>query len=112
MSDALGAMRANMAAFYRLLGERSPGGGLVAHRGLLAAIVPSCPERSIVNAVVYERAEELFAEHDELAGIYSRAGVHAWTVWVPQGDRDCAQRLGGIGHSLDASPRAMSLELA
>src|SRR5437588_835021 len=99
-------MRANMRAFYRLLGERSPGGEVIECQGLVAAIVPSCPGRSIVNAVVYERPEELAAEREELARRYRRAGVRAWTVWVPEADRASAELLARTGHRLDGGPRA------
>jgi GNAT superfamily N-acetyltransferase len=111
LSDPLAAMRANMRAFYRLLGERSPGGAVLERDGLLAAIVPSCPNRSIVNAVVYDGVEELAANGEELSATYRRAGVHAWTVWVPEADRAAALLLEQRGHKLDARPRAMTLEL-
>jgi GNAT superfamily N-acetyltransferase len=105
-------MRANMRAFYRLLGQRSRGGEVVERQGLVAAIVPACPDRSIVNAIVYERPEELVAARGELARMYERAGVRAWTAWVPEADRAAAELLGRAGHRLDGSPRAMTLELA
>jgi GNAT superfamily N-acetyltransferase len=110
--DPLASMRANMRAFYRLLGDRSPGGEVVERAGLLASIVPSCPDRSIVNGVVYDRAEELARAHAELTEAYERAGVRAWTVWVPEADRSAAQLLEELGHRLDGVPRAMTLELA
>src|SRR5213082_3875541 len=109
--DPLAPMRDNMRAFYRLLGRRSPGGSVVEREGLVAAIVPSCPGRSVVNAVVYERASELEAAHDELAAAYERARVRAWTVWVPESDRAAAELLASRGHRLDARPRAMTLNL-
>src|SRR5437764_2266052 len=112
MSDPLAAMRANMRLFYRLTGERSPSGAVVDRHGVLAAVVPACPYSSIVNGVVYERAEPLIALRDELEAAYRDAGVHAWTVWVPEADRLVARRLQAAGHKLDASPRAMTLELA
>jgi GNAT superfamily N-acetyltransferase len=105
-------MRANLRAFYRLLGERSTDGQVFEHAGLLAAIVPACPQRSIVNAVVYETPAELAAVRDELESRYERAGVRSWTVWVPEGDDDARALLRGGGHRLDASPRAMTLELS
>src|SRR5207248_7411361 len=104
-------MRANMRAFYRLLGERSPGGQVVERHGLLAAVVPSSPDRSVLNAVVYERAEELAAAYSDLARSYYEAGVRAWTVWVPEVDRAASKVLQDHGHALDAVPRAMTLDL-
>jgi GNAT superfamily N-acetyltransferase len=38
--------------------------------------------------------------------------VDAWTVWVPDKDRDSARMLAARGHVLDASPRAMAMELS
>ena len=49
-------------------------------RGVTAAIVPSCPERSVVNCVGYDSAQHLEPALDELAELYAAAGVHAWTV--------------------------------
>jgi GNAT superfamily N-acetyltransferase len=37
--------------------------------------------------------------------------VRAWTVWVPEGDRDTATALEEAGHVFDAEPRAMAMEL-
>jgi GNAT superfamily N-acetyltransferase len=119
--DPLAAMKANMRVFYRLLGERSPGGSVIERRParavadqptVLASIVPSCPRRSFVNAVVYEDSGVLADAHDAIAAAYERAGVLAWTVWVPESDDEAAAFLKAAGHQLDARPRAMSLELA
>jgi GNAT superfamily N-acetyltransferase len=111
VSDALAPMRANMRAFYRLLGQRAPHAQLLERRGLVAAFVPSAPNRSIVNAVVFERHDELAASRAELAARYEQAGIRAWTVWVQQDDRASAELLHQAGHHLDASPRAMTLDL-
>jgi GNAT superfamily N-acetyltransferase len=112
MTDPLAAMRANLRAFYRLLGERSAGGDVFEYKGLVASIVPACPERSIVNAVVYEVPDELAATRAELETRYRQAGVRAWTVWVPEGDEDARAVLRAGGHRLDASPRAMTRDLS
>jgi GNAT superfamily N-acetyltransferase len=79
--------------------------------GLIAAIVPATPDRSVLNSVVYERAEALEAKLEEIAAAYDAAGVRAWTVWVPETDTRTAQLLESAGHVLDASPRAMAMEL-
>lgn len=100
-----------MSAFYRLLGTRSPGGVVLERKGLVAAIAPSCPNQSIVNAVVYEHAAVLRASRDELEAAYGRAGVRCWRVWVPEGDRSVGEWLLQSGHRLSGSPRAMTLDL-
>ena len=108
----LGPMRENMRAFYRLLGGNSPGGSLVQDPGLLAAIVPACPNQSVVNAVVYEDAEALRAGRADLADAYARAGVRVWRVWVPDEDRATAAWLEQAGHHMAGSARAMIMDLA
>jgi GNAT superfamily N-acetyltransferase len=100
-----------MAAFYRLLGECSPGGMVVERDGLLAAVLPSCPNQSVVNAVVYEKDAAVRAAHHELRQLYREAGVSAWRVWVPEHDRGLGEWLEGVGHRLSGSSRAMMLDL-
>ncbi len=49
---------------------------------------------------------------DDLAAAYEDAGIQAWTVWVPEDDRDVAALLEASGHRLDATPTAMMADLA
>ena len=79
--------------------------------GILAAVVPATPERSMVNCVTYERSAELEPALGDLARIYDEAGVIAWTVWVPPCDREVARALEAAGHLLDATPEAMGMDL-
>jgi GNAT superfamily N-acetyltransferase len=76
----------------------------------LAALVPVAPERSYLNAVVYDRPAALAAVYDELAAAYDRIGAK-WTVWVPPGDSEAAALLERAGHVLDAEPELMGREL-
>jgi len=101
-----------MSAFYRLLGRRTPGGVVVERDGLVAAVVPTCPNQSVVNGVVYEDARAVRDAHAELTALYAGAGVGAWRVWVPEADRATAEWLERSGHHLAGSPRAMTLALA
>ena len=96
----------------RLLGASSPGTALIERDGVLGAIVPTAPLRSVVNSVVYRDAGALEAALDDLAAAYERADVAAWTVWVPELDREAARLLEAAGHHLDAAPEAMVLDLA
>lgn len=104
------------ASLQRVLAAACEFGRVVAsdfHRldGVRAAVVPSCPERSLVNCVCYDSAAQLDAALDELAAIYDDAGVDAWTVWVPPGDREAGGLLERAGHVLDATPEAMEIGL-
>jgi GNAT superfamily N-acetyltransferase len=79
--------------------------------GVTAAIVPGTPDRSVMNSVTYDHAGALEASLEELAAAYEDSGVRAWTVWVPDGDVRAVRLLEATGHKLDASPRAMWMEL-
>jgi GNAT superfamily N-acetyltransferase len=85
---------------------------LIRRGGLLAAVVPASPQRSIFNSVVYSDPATLAAEVEALGDAYEAHGVQAWTVWVPDDDRETAELLAARGHKLDAAPRAMALDLA
>lgn len=104
---AVAGVRAEVEAF----GSAAPDSLLIRREGLLAAVVPAAPQRSIFNSVYYDDAAALAAEIDDLRAVYESHGVRAWTVWVPEADRETARLLGGRGHSLDSTPRAMAMEL-
>jgi len=104
--------RLGLEGFYRRTPPDSPDGKVVEGDGVIAAITPTVPERSVFNGVVYSDPEALRASLDGLAKIYDAARVTAWTVWVPEEDEATAQMLESAGHRLDAEPRAMGRELA
>jgi GNAT superfamily N-acetyltransferase len=105
------ALHASMRDWYRLVGRGSEGARTLERDGVLAAVVPASAERSVVNAVVYERPEALAAAYDEIAAAYAEIGAK-WTVWVHHGDTRTVELLEGRGHVLDASPEAMAADLA
>jgi GNAT superfamily N-acetyltransferase len=105
-------MLANMRAFMAALAGAAPQGRTVELDGVAATIMPAAPGRSVVNCVIYERADQLARALDAVAGEYDRAGIRAWTVWVPLGDPEAADALARTGNVLDGRPAAMALELA
>jgi GNAT superfamily N-acetyltransferase len=109
---ALELQQRGIRDWIALLGASSEGASLVRRGGVTASVCPACPQRSICSSVTYTDAGELAATLDELAAIYDAAGIAAWTVWVPEFDREAIAALEAAGHELDAAPVAMSLELA
>ncbi len=105
---AVAGVRHEVEAF----GSAAADSFLLRRDGLLAAVVPASPERSVFNSVFYDDPAVLAAEVDGLADAYESSGVRAWTVWVPDADRAGAELLAGRGHALDGAPRAMALDLA
>jgi GNAT superfamily N-acetyltransferase len=105
---AIAAVRDQVEAF----GSAAPDSLVIRREDLLAAVVPSSPDRSFFNSVFYGDRSTLAKEIERLAEAYDSHGVRAWTVWVPDEDRDSARLLADRGHELDAAPRAMAMELA
>lgn len=108
---ALALQKRGLHDWIAVLGASSPGARTVDADGVVGAIVPACPQRSICNSVSYESAEALGDALERLDAIYEEAGVAAWTVWVPEFDREAIDLLEGAGHVLDGAPVAMSVEL-
>jgi GNAT superfamily N-acetyltransferase len=104
---ALEGVRDEVEAF----GGAAPDSLLIHREGLLASVVPASPQRSLFNSVYYDDPAALAAEVDALEQAYDSHGVRAWTVWVPDEDRDSARLLDARGHALDAAPRAMAMAL-
>jgi GNAT superfamily N-acetyltransferase len=109
---AIGAHRMALASFARLMGSGSPTSRVLERDGVVAAVVPAVPDRSIVNSVAYRDADALADTLDDLATAYETAGVGAWTVWVPEGDDTAVRLLEDAGHRLDGDPTAMVADLA
>lgn len=104
---AIEGIRDEVEAF----GSGAPDSQLIRHDGLLASVAPATPQRSLFNSVFYDDPRVLARELDALAELYYSQGVCAWTVWVPDEDRESARLLADRGHLLDAAPRAMAMEL-
>lgn len=100
----------NQPPLWELLVE-SVGGELLTDGDVQAAIIPASPNRSFFNSVFYEDPEHLVELLPRLAEAYDDAGVNAWTVWIPAIDEVAKAGLEAAGHVLDATPRAMGIEL-
>lgn len=105
---AVAGIRDEVEAF----GSAASGSTLIRRERLLASVVPASPQRSLFNSVYYEDPAALAREVGPLEEAYEAHGIRAWTVWVPDEDRDTARLLAGRGHLFDAAPRAMAMELA
>jgi GNAT superfamily N-acetyltransferase len=105
-------MGRSLSLFDKLLVRASEGATLVRRPGLIATVCPAAPDRSLFNGVTYADPQALAGALEDLARTYDAAGVEAWTVWAPESDRGTAQLLESAGHKLDATPRAMGMELS
>lgn len=110
--DVFELQRAGLEAFVRTVAHASEGGELAELDGVVGAVVPACPDRSLPNSVVWRDLDSLRASLGDLAAAYERAGVSAWTVWVPEGADGAAELLESSGHRFDGSPAAMYMGLS
>ena len=85
-------------------------GELIQRDGVVAAIVPSAPRRSLLNGGIHRGADSLERALPELAAAYDRAGVAA-TMWTIEPDPDADALLEAAGYALDGEPAAMAAEL-
>jgi ribosomal protein S18 acetylase RimI-like enzyme len=111
-TDLYERMLASMEGFFTVFGEGDAGGRVIRRDGLMGAVCPSMPDRSVFNSVIFRRPEALEDALDDLAAAYAEAGARAWTVWVPRHHAAVREVLKGAGHVLDAAPQAMAAPLA
>jgi GNAT superfamily N-acetyltransferase len=106
--ETLDRMLGTMRGTFAMLGRGQA--HWVDRDGVGALVTPQVPNRSIVNCVIYERGAEVQYAYHWLEEQFAR--VEAWTVWVPETDRQTAAFLESRGHRLDADPAMMVLDLA
>lgn len=107
MTEALAARQhASHVAFYEAMASRIERVG-----GVLAAVTPEVPDRSLPNAVLYDHPAAVVDVLPALEALYAGAGVRAWTVWVHPGDDELAAVLAAAGHAHDGQPMGMGAAL-
>ena len=100
-------MLANMEAFFA-----SDPAHTFRRPGVVGALCPLIPHRSVFNSVTYRDPAALRDALPDLAAAYDEAGVLAWTVWTPAEHTEARAALAAAGHVLDATPQAMAAPLA
>jgi GNAT superfamily N-acetyltransferase len=108
---SLAMQRAGLSDFLRVLGGSSPGARVFESNGVLGAVVPACPERGLVNSMVYDDVAGLAAVLDEVESTYRAEGINARIVWVPEFDEEAIALMDGAGYRYDGAPLAMHADL-
>jgi GNAT superfamily N-acetyltransferase len=111
-AEAIDRHRGALMSFARLTGRSGDDSRVIERDGVVASLAPAVPDRSILNSVGYRDAGALAAAVGDLAAAYDESGIGAWTVWVPEDDREASALLEAAGHRLDASPVAMVADLS
>jgi hypothetical protein len=97
-----------IAPFLVAMGGGAPDSRVIEHDAATALIMPSVPQRSLLNATAIDRRrqDELPAVLEQLAVEYAAAGVTNPGVWTVEGDH-CEAALADLGWVVDSKPRAM-----
>ena len=109
--DVLALQKRALGDWIRMLGSSAERSSVFESEGVIASVVPTCPQRSIANSVSYGDAGDLAGSVEELGEHFQQAGIDAWTVWVPDFDQEAIDLLERRGHRFDGHPAAMALEL-
>lgn len=110
--DLLARNRRFIAAEIELFGRSADGAGLLPLPGVVAAVNPATPDRSLFNWCIAESGDALLTALDELLRRYSEAGVRAWGVWLDGDDERTARELVARGHAADGRPVMMGAALS
>ncbi len=97
--------RGALMSFIRLVGGGTETSQVLEPDGVTASVVPSIPDRSIVNSVAYRDAAALEAAMDDLAAAYEDAGIGHGPCGCRRTTATSAALLEASGHRLDATPR-------
>lgn len=107
VGDPVARQFENMRISWPWVTARGPGARVIERPGVTATIAPAVPARSMFNAVFYSDAARLEEALPDLAEVYEREGVEAFTVWIPEHDQRALDLVQREGHVLDATPAAM-----
>jgi ribosomal protein S18 acetylase RimI-like enzyme len=97
---------AGIRAWYRTFA--SAGSEVREFASAQALLTTARPERSLLNAVVYDDPDDVAL--DELPAFFEP--VQAWCVWVHPGDDELADRCAARGMVVDGTPMQMGARLA
>ncbi|MFP1630003.1 GNAT family N-acetyltransferase [Streptomyces sp. 5K101] len=104
--------RANLATEVLMIAGAAPGSSLYDGGGILAAVVPSAPEQTIVNMATFDTVAGLIAGLDGMTDAYRSAGVRKWSIWVPGWETDAMAALTTRGYRNTLRLPAILLDLA
>ena len=103
---------ASQRGFYRTVASSSPNARAIDLGEVQAAVVPVRPWFGFFNTVLYSDPRALQEALPTLAEEYARAGVSAWSVWVPPGEGRARDLLACAGHVRESAPLLMAASIS
>ena len=113
MADATDYERqwAGLVANVRLFGDHSPRARVIETGRMVASLIPSAPESSVMNVAMAVESSETPERLDELAEAFREGGANKWGLWVRPEDAEAARVAREQGMVLDSLPAGMVARL-
>lgn len=102
---------AGLVAQIRLFGEHAPRASLIEVDGMLAAVMPTAPTSSLMNAALTVDPAATPKHLTQLAERYRGAGATKWGLWLEGENEDGARAAEAQGMVLDSRPTPMVADL-
>ena len=106
---------ATLLASWEAYARDTPGASVLRAPGVVAAIFPHEPERSVYNNALLARdlpAEARASALETMAAAYAAAGIQQFAAWVDETDAGARTDLKHRGYILRSSTRMMGMPLA
>ena len=111
-AEGLRLQRRGVETFIRMTAAISPGGFVVEEGGVVGAVTPACPHRSLANSALHRGPDGLEAALPRLADAYAEHGIAAAAMWTIEPDLDADSVLETAGYAYDGEPAAMAMDLS
>ncbi len=105
---------ATLLASWEAYARGTTHGALERLDGVVAAVFPSGPERTVYNNALFDRdlgAGERTAAIEAMEAAYAAAGVDHYAAWVHESDDGLRAELSAHGHTIAESTRAMGMSM-
>lgn len=106
--------RATLLASWEEYARGAIGASLHRHAGVVVAVFPNEPERTVYNNALFDAqltARARAGALDAMEAAYAAAGVDGFAAWVHESDRELRLDLERRDYTLDTATRAMAMSL-
>jgi ribosomal protein S18 acetylase RimI-like enzyme len=102
---------AGLVANVRLFGAHAPRGRVIEIGPMVASLIPSAPESSVMNVAMAVESRDTPERLEELADAFREGGANKWGLWARPEDSEGARAAERQGMVLDSLPAAMVADL-
>lgn len=113
-AELYGRGRRTLVASWEEYARGAPGGSVHREPGVVVAVFPGEPERTVFNNAVPDRGLPAAGRADAIdatQAAYQAAGIWRYAVWVHESDEPLRADLERRGYTIDLATRAMGMTL-